>query len=185
VTNSTVSNNTAGSQGGGISAGSYTTVTNSTLSGNSAPFGGGIYGSPGTNEPAPTIANSIIANNPSGGNCGGTIMDDGNNFDDDDTCGPGFAPITPDVDFDTELADNGGPTQTHALLEGSVAIDAAGDCGLETDQRGYPRNDGACDSGSYEYQDIDDVPATTVVGLVVLLLTVFGTGLYFVRRRAA
>ena len=56
------------------------------------------------------------------------------------------------MDFDTNLADNGGPTQTHALLPGSVAIDFAGDCGLETDQRGLPRNDGACDSGSYEFQ---------------------------------
>ena len=48
------------------------------------------------------------------------------------------------------LADNGGPTQTHALLEGSVAIDAGTlDGCLETDQRGELR-DAACDVGAYE-----------------------------------
>src|SRR5206468_2451942 len=46
------------------------------------------------------------------------------------------------------LKNNGGPTQTHALVAGSPAIDA-GDPGgcrdnsgvlLQTDQRGFPRN---------------------------------------------
>ena len=78
-------------------------------------------------------------------------MDNGNNFSDDGTCGPGFAHITPDLDFDTELADNGGPTLTHALLPMSVAIDAAGVCELRADQRGVLRNDGVCDSGAFEY----------------------------------
>ena len=55
-----------------------------------------------------------------------------------------------------ELADNSGPTETYALLSGSVAIDAAvlADCPL-TDQRGTPRPevDGtACDSGAFESQ---------------------------------
>ena len=53
--------------------------------------------------------------------------------------------------LDPMLADNGGPTKTHALLPGSNAIDAAGSCGLMTDQRGWLRDDGACDSGSYEF----------------------------------
>ena len=39
------------------------------------------------------------------------------------------------------LADNGGPTMTHALLPGSVAIDriADADCAVDTDQRAEPR----------------------------------------------
>ncbi len=37
------------------------------------------------------------------------------------------------------LADNGGPTLTHALLQGSPAIDAGFRAGFATDQRGYPR----------------------------------------------
>jgi hypothetical protein len=57
------------------------------------------------------------------------------------------------------LADNGGPTQTHALLPGSVAIDVipADDCvdtegePLTTDQRGFPR-DSMCDVGAFEVQ---------------------------------
>jgi hypothetical protein len=63
------------------------------------------------------------------------------------------------------LANNGGPTQTHALVPGSPAIDAGGsDCTdaagevLATDQRGRPRvvdgtNDGipACDIGAFEF----------------------------------
>ena len=59
------------------------------------------------------------------------------------------------------LADNGGPTLTHALLAGSVAIDAGGDCvadrGLDEDQRGEPRPGGessACDLGAYEAQEV-------------------------------
>jgi hypothetical protein len=121
------------------------------------------------------LAGSIVANNSSGGNCwrfGPGFTDDGNNFADDDTCGPSFANITAGVDFDTNLADNGGPTLTHALLPWSVAIDAAGECGLETDQRGYPRDDGQCDSGSFEFQAGTGTPASSRVGLVLAVISV-------------
>ena len=49
------------------------------------------------------------------------------------------------------LADNGGPTLTHALLAGSPAIDAANTavCPI-TDQRGVAR-DAACDIGAFEF----------------------------------
>jgi len=59
------------------------------------------------------------------------------------------------------LQDNGGPTQTHALGAGSVAIDVipAEDCvdaddePLTTDQRGEPRPGGTmCDVGAFEVQ---------------------------------
>jgi hypothetical protein len=62
------------------------------------------------------------------------------------------------------LQDNGGPTQTMALLPGSPAIDAGNPHGcrddsrhlLKTDQRGKPRPDkedtGGCDIGAYERQ---------------------------------
>jgi len=54
------------------------------------------------------------------------------------------------------LQDNGGPTQTHALLQDSPAIDAgsceAAESDIETDQRGVARPQGeACDIGAYEH----------------------------------
>lgn len=59
------------------------------------------------------------------------------------------------------LADNGGPTQTHALLPGSAAIDGASDCvqDVTTDQRGRPRpgtGSPACDIGAFELQADED-----------------------------
>jgi cysteine-rich repeat protein len=98
------------------------------------------------------LANTVVANSPEGGNCRlGLPTDSGNNFADDDTCGPGFGTIT---GLDPVLRDNGGPTLTHALRPHSTARDAAGDCGLGTDQRGAPRDDGACDSGAFESQGV-------------------------------
>ena len=77
---------------------------------------------------------------------GDVIVDAGGNLDDDGTC-PVIGIVT---EVDPALADNGGPTATHALLAGSSAIDANGDCGLATDQRGFAR-DTACDGGAFEF----------------------------------
>jgi hypothetical protein len=73
-----------------------------------------------------------------------------NNLADDETCGPGFS-VSSSILLGP-LADNGGPTQTMALLPGSAAIDAGDDavCPI-TDQRGVARPHGAhCDVGAYE-----------------------------------
>ena len=71
------------------------------------------------------------------------------------------------------LADNGGPTLTHALLPGSVALDAgvaAADLpefpGSEYDQRGvgYARISGArADAGAFEVQ-VESPPEPTFTG---------------------
>jgi hypothetical protein len=53
------------------------------------------------------------------------------------------------------LADNGGLTETHALLPGSVAINQIPEaaCEVDTDQRGVTRPQGpACDVGAFEVQ---------------------------------
>ncbi len=76
----------------------------------------------------------------------------GVNIDSDGTCrfGLTYAPV--DLLLDT-LADNGGFTQTMALLVGSPAIEAATGSCPATDQRGSPfsRPFGpACDVGAYE-----------------------------------
>ena len=76
----------------------------------------------------------------------------------------GFAPGASDFDassdvsayalgaiLDATLADNGGPTLTHALVSGSPAVDIAPD-GEPADQRGAPRPYGAgYDAGAFEY----------------------------------
>ena len=61
-----------------------------------------------------------------------------------------------DLKIDPQLRDNQGPTQTHALLPGSPAInrippEVCHANGISTDQRGMQRGDGQCDIGAYEY----------------------------------
>ncbi len=154
LTNSIVSGNTAGSWGGGILKFTGTvTLTNSTISGN---VGGGIFNylSFGT----VTLTNSIVANNtPTDCENLGALIDAGYNIIEDGTC------ISNPTSFGGDpmlgpLQDNGGPTLTHALLEGSPAIDAIPvvDCVVDTDQRGVlrPQGDG-CDIGSYEVEVAD------------------------------
>jgi hypothetical protein len=88
------------------------------------------------------------------------ISNGGNVESEGDTCH--FAHATDQVNVTPAelalepLADNLGPTETHALLPGSVAIDAAvlADCPT-VDQRGFPRPEPGgsdCDSGAFERQ---------------------------------
>lgn len=168
VTNSAISGNSASPfQGGGIrTSGSAVSISSSTITGNSAPpnqFGsaGGIYNV--TN--VVTVKNSIVANN-ANGDCFtttiGSIVGLGINFSTDGSC-PGFTQVTPAQLNLGPLGNNGGTTQTHALLTGSVAIDTVTDCTdvagnrVTKDQRGVMRPiDGNCDGiaqcdvGGYE-----------------------------------
>jgi hypothetical protein len=156
LTNSTVSGNrvewdgSLSGSGAGIhnNNGGIVNVTNSTIANNAARNGGGFR-----NTATMYFANSIIAENfasNNGNNCHEflTATDLGNNYLDDITyCPAGFI-LSTNINLDT-LADNGGPTETHALLAGSEAIDAAPDCSLTEDQRGVARG-ANCDSGAYE-----------------------------------
>lgn len=150
ITNSTISGNTSAS-GGGIATycpglGS-TTITNSTISNNVASSsGGGIF-----NQANVTLINSIVANSTGGDiiNLGGTtdaqysLVEDGLGIN-----GTSSNNLTGDPLLGL-LANNGGPTQTIALLPGSVAINA-GSCVTATDQRGITRTP-PCDIGAYEF----------------------------------
>ncbi len=163
VANSTFSGNSAGRWGGGIYNDSTLTITNSTFSGNSAAqWGGGIYN--GYSGPA-TLRNTIVANSVSGGNCGGTFINGGNNIDDGTSCG--WASTDGSKSSTNPLlgplANNGGPTQTFALLPGSPAINGvtfnAPNGAPSTDQRGVARPLGArYDIGAYERNASDLTP---------------------------
>jgi CSLREA domain-containing protein len=146
LVNSTVNGNTTsgGGAGGGIFSNGNLTVISSTVASNSPD---GIGNSPlGT----ATMAKTIVANNKTG--CTGTITDGGSNLQfPGATCGSNIPSADPLLGT---LANNGGPTQTQALLPGSPALNAAGNCPPPaTDQRGVSRPQGsACEIGAFECQ---------------------------------
>ena len=177
--NSTVSGNQSGDSGGGIyqGTGSLTQIINSTVSNNQSDGnGGGIHHDGSSSFDTLTIENSIVAANITvngsgsdlnyssaitssvrnsliGSNAGtplqattpGAANSAGNQIGTDAT------PIDPLLGA---LADNGGPTLTHALLAGSPAINAGGSVSVDignTDQRGEARiSDGQIDIGAFE-----------------------------------
>lgn len=162
ISNSTISGNEATGWYGGamfITDG-VVNVTNVTIADNVSPpwAAADIFVGTFTEASATlTLANTIVAS--AQDNCffapwgAGmvTLTADHNNLFTDATC---FAGATDLVVADAglgPLADNGGPTWTHALLSGSAAIDAA-DATIcpATDQRGIPR-DAFCDIGAFEY----------------------------------
>ena len=158
--NATLSGNTAISTGGAISTRSNVSITNSTIAGNTAVGAAGINKQGSVNA---TLKNTILANN-TGSNASGALNSLGNNIDSDGTAmlsQPSDLKGTIVTPLDVKLGalrDNGGPTQTHALLAGSVAINAGTATGAPTtDQRGVARL-GSTDIGAYEYTMIGYEP---------------------------
>jgi hypothetical protein len=169
VINSTVTNNVsnnAGAEGGkgaGIANEGDLTLINTTVALNTSASGDGIAHGEGTGTPhgkgTITVANSLIYDG-----CEGSITSGGYNIESTgDTCN--FGRSTDMVNVSAEdlglelLIERGGPTKTHALEPGSIAIDVipAEACldlegePLATDQRGVERPQGAaCDVGSFE-----------------------------------
>jgi hypothetical protein len=81
------------------------------------------------------------------------VKSGGHNIDSGTTCGFGASGDQSNTDAKlSPLQNNGGLTATDALLAGSPAIDAAGNCPPPTtDQRGVTRPQGAaCDIGAFE-----------------------------------
>jgi len=223
VFGSTLSGNVAAIDGGGIyeEAGSLTTsnstysgggakgnggaimvvageadLENVTITGSGATAGGGLFVSPQTDV---ALSNTIVAGNTTGGNCAGTgaITDGTVNLDDGTSCGFGGGSLSGVAAGLGPLANNGGPTPTHALLAGSPAIDAgfASICASAAvgnlDQRGEPRPvDGngdataQCDIGAFEAGTLSvvQVPTLDSLGLALLGCGIGGLALRRLRR---
>ncbi|MBN2474574.1 MAG: hypothetical protein JXB62_08195 [Pirellulales bacterium] len=155
IANSTISGNASNGAGAGVFNDGTLVVTNTTVVGNTGAQGAaGIFNEDG----AVRLYNSIVAENfpDNVGGPGGLDSASSHNLVGGD---PKLAPLT----------DNGGLTWTHALLDGSPAIDAgvndrAVDAGLSCDQRGADRfldgdanGTATVDLGAFEF-----LPATVV-----------------------
>ena len=182
VTSSTVSGNTSDGHGGGIADEGILNVRSTTVAnnradvdGNSSGLGGGIF----FQYDYPILRNTIVAANYRGaaltdddlrigawgeldtstafnliGAGGSAGLVNGVNSNQVGVSNPGLGP----------LQNNGGSTETHALLAGSPAIDKGSSFGFTIDQRSFLRpvdiasianaGDGA-DIGAYEFDSIE------------------------------
>ncbi len=163
IANTTISDNTA-QYGGGIINFGRLILNNVTISHNTATaLGGGA-----DNVVTATVRNTIIANNtaPIGSDVARAFTSLGNNLIGNSTDSTGFtngvsgdivgtasAPINPLLG---PLQNNGGQTDTRALLAGSPAINAGNNADAPaTDQRGFARIvGGTIDIGAYEFAPI-------------------------------
>jgi hypothetical protein len=181
LTDSTVTDNSAGTGGGLWNASEFTTLTGDTFTGNFAVNGGGIYSIRGG---APTLYDTIVAGNYVTGSSysampseiDGTVLGFNNLIGDPNSSGglenfqnlngsgnivglngspyPLSAIFATDANGVPLLYGYGGPTQTVALIPGSPAIDTGSPNVpnyTTTDQRGLPRV-GTPDIGAFESQ---------------------------------
>jgi CSLREA domain-containing protein len=177
VSNSTISQNRAAFAGGGIHAGEegvHLSLRNCTIVGNASETlgiettrgGGGIW-TTSTGGNVTAVSNTILAGNTSGTgvapDCDGPLTSEGYNLIGDvadcSVTGDQTGNLIGANPLLAPLADNGGPTPTHALLPGSPALDAGnpaapgsgGATCTATDQRGIVRPIGPrCDIGALE-----------------------------------
>jgi hypothetical protein len=177
ILRSTISANTSGHYGGGIETfADNLTINSSTLDANKAPIGAGIDGNqkpinvvPSTLVAAPgdltqgnlfedifaSLSTPHVSNSILSGRCAHTdVTGSGNIESPGDTCGTFLPNVTAAQLALGPLADNGGPTLTHKLQTGSVAINAVPTC-PPLDQRGYVRKP-LCDIGSVETDGFPD-----------------------------
>ncbi|MEE4273487.1 MAG: choice-of-anchor Q domain-containing protein [Thermoanaerobaculales bacterium] len=170
LVNVTISDNIVNAQnffggGGFYNAYGSSSLTNVTIVGNTAgttySAGAGLKNAFGNGTVV--VTNSIIAHNHwywGGGNeddCAGVITSTGHNITSHACFNPphGTDLIVPDAGV-APLADNGGPTETCALLTGSPAVDGADSANFPAvDQRGAARPFGAfADVGAFEFGSV-------------------------------
>ena len=197
LSNSTISGNSSDGQGGGIANSALLEITNTTISlnradtdGDGSGSGGGLYHD--SRYPSPVLNNTIVAGNLTGpvgserpdevsGDATDCLVGTYNLIGDAATSGGlsdgvdgnivgdgvgGTIDVT--TVLDPNLTDNGGPTLTHALVAGSLAINAGDNSKavdvdgnpLVYDQRGESEEgegfarivDGTVDIGAFEVQ---------------------------------
>jgi len=155
LTNVTISGNSANTNGGGVRNSGLGTatisLTNVTVAGNTAPASSGLHND--TSDSA-TVKNTILANTATT-NCGGptAVTNSGGNLDTGTTCGFALNNANPNLGA---LADNGGPTQTRALLAGSQAIDAGNNAVCPRRDQIGQRRKGRCDIGAIAFPQQGD-----------------------------
>jgi Divergent InlB B-repeat domain len=162
LTNTTLAGNAA-ERGGGIERSSGNTLLRAaTIAGNSASRGSGILFI-GARAVYSIASGLIMANLPASQNCalstgnGALAATDalsvpGANLESGTGCHLRTSDMSGTNPLLAPLANNGGPTQTRALLPGSPAVDkyTGAEC-PSTDQRAYKRPAGlACDIGAFE-----------------------------------
>ncbi|HET9908996.1 MAG TPA: right-handed parallel beta-helix repeat-containing protein [Anaerolineales bacterium] len=152
--NNTFYDNDAVGEGGGAYLGAAVDyyLVNNTFSNNAATMGGNLYLGPGAS--VPKMYNNLFANHAGGGDCYAfynSFINGGNNLVEDGS--PECKPTLTGDPMLGPLADNGGSTQTMALLPGSPALNAGNTTHCPAaDQRGIARPQGSgCDIGAFEY----------------------------------
>jgi hypothetical protein len=202
INNSTISGNSADAQGGAIwtqsSLGTgVVTISNSTISGNSASAanGGIVNDNNGNGSAILTIGNTILANNTANASESNLSNNDSftslgyNLFGQNGNAGGFVGNGTTDILLTgaintvlSALADNGGPTQTMALVVGSAAYKAGGAVGAgTTDQRGNSRGS-TISIGAYDYTPVSLVVnsvADTVRNVIGGVVTTLRDALYY------
>lgn len=152
ITNSTISGNTAGQVGGGVfNLIGLTEIKNSTITNNTAPAGQGSgiasRGNPQSPPARTDVSSSIIAANTNTdvdffNGTNNTFQSNGYNLIGDGNATGAFNQTGDQTGVENPglgpLADNGGPTETHAVQTGSPALDK-GNTDLTEDQRGTIR----------------------------------------------
>jgi hypothetical protein len=182
LANNTISGNTAAC---GVHIESYgysprVTIASNTIADNS---GFGLCTLIHIEPPQHLLVHGTLLSGNGGGSCNTTAgkISLGQNLMDDYTCFRTFRPndIVGADPLLMPLADNGGPTYTHALSAESPAIDIEGDLCEPTDQRGIVRpqdgdGDGValCDTGAFEYvpSDPEDLVVELIEDIVALEL---------------
>ena len=158
LTNCTLSRN-YGNYGGGLCNNNAVAFSNCTISGNTSTLGGGVC-----NLSTATLTNTLVYGNAANTapEAYGTFNSQGHNLIGSTQYNSGWIAtdligVDPRLD---PLGNNGGPTQTMALLPGSPAIYAGTSTSApSTDQRGFARL-GGIDIGAFQYGATDSTTTT-------------------------